>query len=229
MQQAARLLLCLLLQRAACQQVFFDTRLEYDPAAVMVPSQLSLRLRVDATTPIYSPARVVLHLPGFVLPGATDETQVALGGRDAGLFAPDAVWSPLSAHIQLFCTDTGLADQTLVLHIVDRFELPGTGLLENDSRLKVALSRDRKEDLSDIPYIVLGSPAVGSFYSTASPTELTWRKAPARQSLQAGQAATLILSFYAHMALFRDDSITVTLPGRGPAESVGVIGKRMLQ
>lgn len=212
--RTAQLLFMLLFRRAACQQVFFDTTLAYEPAAVRVPSQVSLSLRVDSETNILKPARVILHLPGFVLPGATDETQVELGGEGASYFDLQAVWSPTSEYLILHCTDTALKDQTLSLLLVDYFRLPETGLLKNSPDLMLALSGDRKDVLGDLSWAAfLRSPAVGSFYNAGSPTELTWRKDQTRPSLQAGQAATVILHFYAHMRFFRGDSVTVTLPG----------------
>ena len=215
--RTARLLLFMLLfRRAACQQVFFDTTLAYEPAAVRVPSQLTLSLRVDSETGIRKPARVVLHLPGFVLPGATDETQVELGGEGASYFELQAVWSPTSEYLilKLNHTDTALKNQTLSLLLVDYFRLPETGLSKNSPDLMLALSRDRKDVLGDLSWAAFRqSPAVGSFYNAGSPTELTWRKDQTRPSFQAGQAATVILHFYGHMRFFRGDSVTVTLPG----------------
>ena len=209
----------MLLRRVSCQQVFFNTTLAYEPAAVRMPSQLSVSLQVDSETRIRNPARVAFHLPGFVLPGAVDETQVELGGQDAFYFDPLAVWLPTSDYLVLHFGDTPVIDQTLSVFFVDPFELPETGLVKNDPSLKLALSRDRNDALDGLSWAaILRSPAVGSFYSEDSPTELTWRKDPTRQTLQAGQAVAVILHFYAHMALFKGDSITVTLPGTAPKE-----------
>jgi hypothetical protein len=64
-----------------CVQVLFNTQLDYDPPMVRTPCRVSFSFRIDGT--LSSPDRIVLHLPGFQLQGASGVTRVLLEGSAA--------------------------------------------------------------------------------------------------------------------------------------------------
>ena len=219
-----RWLLCLIacswLGAASGEQTIFSTRLEYNPPAVKAQCKVTFSFRV-ASVAIDAPQRLVLHLPHFTVPASTADTQIRLGGSGAESFETHAVWSPSTAHLQLFVR-AQLVSTTLSVTLAPMLELPESGVLLNDATLKVAVSSHRNDDLAGLQWLsILQSPAVGSFYRPSSPTFVHFRKAANEARLQAGQAMTGILRFYARMRFLRGDTITLTLPGfTGPSRTV---------